>query len=157
MGQVRWAPESRGCFREIARAPLLVFSCAAAALVVCFRSERECGRTSARYGRRCRRERTDVVARMGGPSREWNDWTGNLDLADRDVARALELDPGYAPAHVTRAYDLLAHGDVEGARREIAHGLDRLGQGQQLSSLARARFCASGALPDAPACIRAKR
>ena len=136
--------KSRGALPRVARAPLLVVACAAAALV-CTRSERVWANERAVW--------TAAVARAPMSPRAWAALSrverldGNLALADRDVARALELEPGYAPAHVTRAYDLLAHGDVEAARREIAR-LDRFGQGQQ-PALARARFCARGtARPD---------
>src|SRR6185503_7313352 len=44
---------------------------------------------------------------------------GELDSADEAVARALELEPGYAPARLTRIYNRLARGDVDAARAEI--------------------------------------
>jgi hypothetical protein len=77
---------------------------------------------------------------------------GNLGEADRLVMRALELDPDYVPAHVTRLYNALAAGNSKLAASELAT-IERLGGGLQ-PAVRRARRCA--ALPTteaASACI----
>lgn len=45
--------------------------------------------------------------------------TGRLDLAERDLRHALELDPGVAPAHHNLARVLYAKGDKRGARTHL--------------------------------------
>lgn len=77
--------------------------------------------------------------------------SGELDRADEAVERALELDPGFTYARVTRIYNRLARGDVEEARRELT-----LVDQDQLEhpGLPRARRCAALSAREAPGCVR---
>jgi hypothetical protein len=77
---------------------------------------------------------------------------GDLDEADRDIDRALALDPKFIGAHVTRTYNLLARGNVEGARAEL-EAIHALG-GDDRAGVARAARCAALPPDDAIACIR---
>jgi len=77
---------------------------------------------------------------------------GDLDEADRDVDRAIALDPKFVGARVTRSYNLLCRGDVAGARRELAviHDLG----GDRHAGVAKATECAALAPDEARACAR---
>jgi hypothetical protein len=75
---------------------------------------------------------------------------GDLAAADQALARAFELDPGYAPARVTQIYNSLARGDVEAARRAIQEA--RLDAGST-PGLRKAISCASYPSEEARACI----
>ncbi len=77
---------------------------------------------------------------------------GDLDGAERAVARAIEIDPRFVPARVTRAYALLARGRVDEARSELAK-IRELG-GADHRGVARAERCAALAASAAPDCIR---
>jgi tetratricopeptide (TPR) repeat protein len=78
---------------------------------------------------------------------------GRLDQADAAVARALAIEPRSLSAHVTRAYNRLARGNVEGARQDIAR-VRELG-GPRQKGLRRAERCAALEPPAAQACIGA--
>jgi uncharacterized membrane protein len=75
---------------------------------------------------------------------------GDLDGADRAVARAIELDPGFLRARVTRLYNRLARGDMEGARADIRE-IQRLGGGRQLG-MRQAEKCVDLAPQEAARC-----
>lgn len=77
---------------------------------------------------------------------------GDLDAADRDVDRALALDPKFIAAHVTRTYNLLWRGDVTEAQRELAviHALG----GSRHAGVAKAVECAALPPERASTCIR---
>jgi len=66
---------------------------------------------------------------------------GDLDGADRAIAHAIELDPNFLRARVTRLYGRLARGDVEGARADIVD-IKKRGGGRQLG-MRRAIHCAA--------------
>jgi hypothetical protein len=66
---------------------------------------------------------------------------GDLDGADRAVARAIVLDPTFLRARVTRVYNRLVRGDVEGARADI-DDIRRRGGARQLG-MRRAAECAA--------------
>lgn len=66
---------------------------------------------------------------------------GDLDAADRAIAHAIELDPNFLRARVTRLYGRLARGDVEGARADIVD-IQKRGGGRQLG-MRRAIRCAA--------------
>jgi hypothetical protein len=135
-----------------ARLPTLLVSCAVAAFA--------CSRSANVWATERTLWTAGVKSAPGSP-RAWAALSrverldGNLAAADRDVARALEIDPHYTPARVTLTYNMLAHGDVEGARREIDR-LERLGEGDQ-PALGRARACAVGNAEEASRCIRGGR
>jgi predicted Zn-dependent protease len=74
---------------------------------------------------------------------------GRLADADDADARALALDPTYAPARLTRAYNLLARGDLVEARAELS----ALDEDDHLAGLRHARECASLEPAQVPACI----
>ena len=77
---------------------------------------------------------------------------GDLDEADRDVDRAIRLDPKFITAHVTRTYNLLARGDVVAARDELSviHDLG----GDRHAGVARAASCAAMSPDEARLCAR---
>ncbi|MGZ3417649.1 MAG: tetratricopeptide repeat protein [Polyangiales bacterium] len=75
---------------------------------------------------------------------------GNLDAADDAIGRALSLDPSYAPAKLTRAYNLLARGNVVEARPILFSLAD--GE-KKLAGLAHAEACAALESDAARACI----
>jgi hypothetical protein len=77
---------------------------------------------------------------------------GDLDGADRDIDRAIALDPRFVPAHVTRVYNLLARGDVDGARAELA-AIRALG-GDHERGVPRATRCAALPPDGAKECVR---
>ncbi|HEX4473915.1 MAG TPA: hypothetical protein VH142_02490 [Polyangiaceae bacterium] len=66
---------------------------------------------------------------------------GDLDGADRAIAHAIELDPNFLRARVTRLYGRLARGDVQGARADIVD-IQKRGGGRQLG-MRRAIRCAA--------------
>lgn len=75
---------------------------------------------------------------------------GELESADEAVARALDLEPSYAPARLTRIYNRLARGNVDAARAEI----EELGaSGADLEGFEMAIGCAAGTPDQARACI----
>jgi uncharacterized protein HemY len=80
---------------------------------------------------------------------------GNLNEADRLIARALVLDPRHLPSHVTRTYNLLARGEVVAARAEIV-AIERVG-GSPPHGLARARSCAAGTADEAKRCVAGRQ
>jgi len=77
---------------------------------------------------------------------------GDLDGADRDIDQAIALDPRFVPAHVTRVYNRLARGDLDGARAELA-AIRALG-GDHERGVTRATRCAALSPDDAKECIR---
>lgn len=77
--------------------------------------------------------------------------SGQLDGADTAVERALQLEPGFTYARVTKIYNRLARGDVQTARRELDL-VDELEL--EHPGLARARRCAALSSRQAPRCIR---
>jgi hypothetical protein len=76
---------------------------------------------------------------------------GHPDLAARLVERALALDPRYSPALVTRIYNELHAGDVEGARAHLAE-LPALGAADA-KGVRKARRCATLDAAAARTCI----
>jgi hypothetical protein len=102
---------------------------------------------------------TVATERAPGSPRAWTGLSrvhrlgGDLESADRAVARALSIDPTYLPAHLTRAYDQLARGEVIGARAELDY-LARAG-GPPLPGYRRALECASLTPAGAQSCIAA--
>ena len=74
---------------------------------------------------------------------------GELDDADRTVARAIALDPTYLPARLTQAYAQLARGDVEAARATLE--ALRWAGGDTLLGYKKAAECARRA--DAARCV----
>jgi hypothetical protein len=76
---------------------------------------------------------------------------GELDSADAAIERALELQPNFPYARVTKIYNRLARGDVETARLDLAlvEELDL-----QHPGLARAKRCAALPSREAARCIR---
>lgn len=80
---------------------------------------------------------------------------GDLETSHRLVEKAIELDPDYLPAHVTRLYDAVARGDPHAAASEL-RTIDRLG-GSRLPAVARARQCAALRLEEAQRCIGGAR
>lgn len=87
-----------------------------------------------------------AVARAPDSPRTWTGLAftlrraGTLDAADEAVDRAIALDPGYVPAHVTRTYNQLVRGDLRGARRTL-ETIDELGA-NEARGVRRARYCA---------------
>jgi hypothetical protein len=77
---------------------------------------------------------------------------GDLDAADRAIDRAIALDPRFVSARVTRAYNLLARGDVEQARVELGTIHD-LG-GDRHRGVAKATRCVALPPDRAMVCIR---
>lgn len=75
---------------------------------------------------------------------------GDLDGADRAVARAVELDPRFLRGRVVRLYNRLSRGDVEGARREFME-IQRLGGARQ-QGMRQAARCVELPPADAPKC-----
>ena len=71
---------------------------------------------------------------------------GDADDAD---ARALALDPDYAPARLTHVYNLLARGDILDARAELS----ALDEDDHLGGLRHARECALLEPAKAQACV----
>ena len=104
---------------------------------------------------------TRAVERAPGSPRAWAALSrverraGNLNEADRLIARALALDPRHLPSHVTRTYNLLARGEVVAARAEIV-AIERVG-GSPPRGLARARSCASGTADEAKRCVAGRQ
>lgn len=78
--------------------------------------------------------------------------SGDLDAADRDLARALAIRPNHVPSHVTRVYNLLARGNVWDARAELRL-VEDLG-GASHPGIALARTCAKQPPEAAKLCIR---
>jgi hypothetical protein len=66
-----------------------------------------------------------AIERAPGSARAWTGFSrmrrlaGDLDGADRAVTHAIELEPSFMRARVTRVYNLLARGDVVRARTEL--------------------------------------
>jgi hypothetical protein len=100
---------------------------------------------------------TTAVVRAPRSARAWTGLArmhrlaGELDAADRALARAFELDPGYMPARVTEIYNRLARGDVDGARQVIAQ--IRASGGTPPLGMKKAVACAAHAPEEAKACI----
>jgi hypothetical protein len=76
---------------------------------------------------------------------------GELDAADEAIERALELQPNFAYARVTKIYNRLARGDVEAARADLALAEEF---DLQHPGLARAKRCAALSSREAARCIR---
>jgi Dolichyl-phosphate-mannose-protein mannosyltransferase len=101
-----------------------------------------------------------AVERAPGSPRAWAALSrverraGNLNEADRLIERALALDPRHLPSHVTRAYNLLARGEVAAARAEIAaiEAIDNA-RGSPPRGLALARSCAAETPENAKQCV----
>jgi hypothetical protein len=74
---------------------------------------------------------------------------GRLSDADDADARALALDPSYAPAKLTHVYNLLARGELDEARAELS----ALDDEDHLAGLRHARECAALEQEAARACI----
>jgi hypothetical protein len=77
---------------------------------------------------------------------------GNLDEAERAIERAIALDPKFIAARVTHVYDLLARGDLAGARSELGV-IHELG-GDHHRGVSRAARCAALTSDAAASCIR---
>jgi hypothetical protein len=96
-----------------------------------------------------------AVARAPDSPRAWTGLShvrrlqGKLTDADEADARALALDPSYAPARLTHVYNLLARGDVLEARAELSALVDE----EHIAGLRRARECAALESSQAQACI----
>ncbi len=140
----RWLPRP-------ARVPLLVVACASAG-IACFGAARAWATERSVW--------TAALDHAPDSPRAWAAMSrverldGHLDAANHDVARALALDPFYAPARVTRTYNLLARGNLVDARKEIER-LELLGG--EHPGLERARQCAARDAADARRCIRGRR
>ena len=80
---------------------------------------------------------------------------GDLPGSWQALDRALELRPGYVPAHVSRVYLLLARGDVAAAREEM-EVVEALG-GARARGVDKARVCSQLQGAQARACIAAGR
>jgi hypothetical protein len=95
-----------------------------------------------------------AVARAPDSARAWTGLSrvrrieGDLDGADAAAARAIAIDPLYAPARLTRAYNFLARGDVVSARAVL------LSLTRKLPGLAHAETCAALEPEAARACIK---
>jgi hypothetical protein len=87
-----------------------------------------------------------AIVRAPSSARAWTGYSRtrrmahDLDGADRAIARAIALDPGFLRARVTRVYNLLARGDVAGARSAI-EDIRRRGGARQLG-MRKAEECA---------------
>jgi hypothetical protein len=98
-----------------------------------------------------------AIVRSPSSARAWTGYSDmrrmarDLDGADRAVARAIALDPGFLTARVTRVYNLLARGDVVGARGAI-EDLRRRGGARQLG-MRKAEECARLSPPEAATCV----
>ncbi len=96
-------------------------------MLACFRAER-CWRDDLSLW-------TTAVRTAPSSPRAWTGLSRALRLkgdvigAGRAVDHALDLDDGFVPARVTRAYTLIALGDCEAAGQEIDH-LEREGYGE---------------------------
>jgi hypothetical protein len=77
--------------------------------------------------------------------------SGDLDGADQAVERALMIDPRSLMARVTRVYNRLARGDVEGAKSEI-QVIETLG-GRNHRGMRKAIRCAGLPSQEAAVCI----
>jgi protein O-mannosyl-transferase len=97
-----------------------------------------------------------AIARSPDSAHAWTGYArtrrlaGDLDGADRATARAIGLDPGLLRARVSRIYNLLARGDVDGARIAIEDVRRRGGARQQ--GMRRAEECARLAPAEAVRC-----
>lgn len=79
---------------------------------------------------------------------------GDYDAADEAIERAIDIDPEFIYARVTRVYNRLARGDIDGARRELV-AIDALGG--RHPGLRRAQTCVELPPREASACIGAPR
>jgi tetratricopeptide (TPR) repeat protein len=75
----------------------------------------------------------------------------DFDAADGAADRAIALDPAYAPAYVTRAYNALARGNPKAAKAEVERA--RILGGDDTPGLRRAAACLSERAEAAPKCI----
>lgn len=97
---------------------------------------------------------SSAVERAPDSARAWTGLSrvrrleGDLDGADAAAGRALAIDPLYAPARLTRAYNLIARGDVVSARAVL------MGLTKKLPGLSHAESCAALAPEAAQACIK---
>jgi len=97
-----------------------------------------------------------AIERAPTSSRAWTAYsrvrrvTGDLDGADRAIARAIDLDPTFLRARVTRVYNLLARGDVVRARSEL-EDIRKRGGARQLG-MRKAAECARLAPAEAARC-----
>lgn len=87
-----------------------------------------------------------AITRAPSSARAWTGYAstrraaGDLDAADRAIARAIALEPAFLTARVGRVYNLLARGDVAGARSAI-EDVRRRGGARQLG-MRKAEACA---------------
>jgi len=79
---------------------------------------------------------------------------GDLDAAEQSVGRALTLFPNSLSAHVTRAYNRISRGDLEGARADIQRVRDLGGPRQR--GLRRAAQCVELEVAAAKKCIEGR-
>lgn len=97
---------------------------------------------------------TNAVERAPDSARAWSGLArvrrlaGDLDGADAAARKAIALDPTYAPARLTRAYNLIARGELEEARAALLPL-----EGKSLPGLALARTCVALRPDAARACI----
>lgn len=101
---------------------------------------------------------TEATRVAPGSARAWAGLSRAVRL-EGDVARALALsrralalDPFYAPAHLTNAYNLICAGRRDEALADLAYAEEHA---PDMPGLARARACASRAAEAAAACIDA--
>jgi len=98
-----------------------------------------------------------AIERAPDSARAWTGFSrmrrmaGDLDGADRAVARAIELEPSFLRARVTRVYNLLARGDVVRARGEL-EDIRHRGGGRQLG-MRRAEECVQLNPREAARCV----
>jgi protein O-mannosyl-transferase len=99
---------------------------------------------------------TEATRVAPGSPRAWTGLSHAMRLAGRvdeaiDLsARALAIDPAYAPAHLTRGYNLLRAGRRDEALSEIAYVEEHA---PDLPGLAHGVECASRSTPDAATCV----
>jgi Flp pilus assembly protein TadD len=101
---------------------------------------------------------TAAVEKAPESARAWTGLSRALRLdgdhggAEKACRRAIALDPNYAPARVTAAYNALARGDVDAARLAIDDA--RAVGGDEAPGLGLAVTCAAGPRERAAECIR---
>lgn len=99
---------------------------------------------------------TTAAARAPGSPRAWTGLSralrleGDLDGADRAVTRAIQLDPLFLRARVTRLYNGLSRGKVDWAKSEIV-AIQALGGSRQFG-MRHAETCVTLAPPEAARC-----